>query len=484
MRTINCIKSKIVILIFTGLFLFPMVLLSQEKQMPDSTAASKIDSTSINNKQVGNKVGKQKNQQSKQAANDSLLSAKTYADTIHTQKLAKNDTIAANNVNQVDTLSQFQPDSLVADHSELSPLDIQSDRGIFILSQDKLLQLRILGSVRAMFNYSDRLLENKTAFNPYEIPTGTQILSPNFYAGVSRTRFGFEVTRRTKKAGDIFIRLEMDFAGNNNTSFRIRHAYGQFTHLIIGQTWSLFNNVVFAPPIVNNSGPVGASTQRTPQIRYYKSINKKLKWAAAIEYSSPDLNIPDSLNGTLIQVIPDLTGRIRRVDDYFSWQAGAVITTLSGRDSTNHLSYAFGFGLNLSGKLVFKSNDVFYISLIAGNSIAHFINIFSDKGEDAGFNSTTNKFEGNFSTSGYVAYERKLPHSISASFAFGIASLVNQDFQTGDEFNYAYNVLIDAFWSPISGARLGLEYAFGRRIDKNHMKGLANRISLLLYYDF
>jgi hypothetical protein len=83
-----------------------------------------------------------------------------------------------------------------------------------------------------------------------------------------------------------------------------------------------------------------------------------------------------------------------------------------------------------------------------------------------------------------VAYERKLPHSISASFAFGIASLVNQDFQTGDEFNYAYNVLIDAFWSPISGARLGLEYAFGRRIDKNHMKGLANRISLLLYYDF
>ena len=195
-------------------------------------------------------------------------------------------------------------------------------------------------------------------------------------------------------------------------------------------------------------------------------------------------NIPDSLGGTLIQVIPDLTGRIRHVDDYFTWQLGAVITTLSGKDSTNNLSYATGYGLNLSGKRVFLNKDVFFISLIAGNSIAHFINIFRGKGEDADFNQNTNNFEGNFSTSGYVAYEKKFLHNLSASFTFGIAAISNKSFQPGNDFNYSYNILIDAFWSPIAGARLGLEYAFGRRIDKDNLKGLANRVSLLLYYDF
>ena len=475
MEIINYIKPSVLIFVFAGLFLFPMVLLSQGNQMQDSTAIGK--------KQTRKEAKKQK-QQSKKAAKDSLSVAKARADTNQVKQKAKRDTTVVKLVTVKDTVNQFYPDSTGMGHNELSPLDIQSNRGIFILSHDHLLQLRILGSVRVMFNVNDRNLESKTSFNPYEIPTGINLGSPNYYAGVSRSRFGFEVTRRTKKAGDVFVRLEMDFAGNNNTSFRIRHAYGQFSHLIVGQTWSLFNNVAFAPPIVNTSGPVGSSTQRTTQIRYFRSIKKKMQWAAGMEYSSPDLSIPDSLGGTLVQVIPDFTGRLKRDDDHFSWQASAVITTISGRDSTNHLSYAFGFGINLGAKLVFKKHHHFYISFITGNSIAHFINIFSNKGEDAVFNPNTNNFEGNFTTSGYAAYERKLPHDLSASLSFGIAAITNQPFQLGNVFDYAYNILFDAFWSPIPGARLGFEYAFGQRLDKDDSRGLANRVSLLIYYDF
>ncbi|RLD25537.1 MAG: hypothetical protein DRI54_04670 [Bacteroidetes bacterium] len=492
MRIIICIKPKILIFVLAGMFLFPVVLLSQEDQKQDSTVVSKIDSISVNSKQdstvISNKQArkeaKKQKQQSKKAAKDSLSVTKASADTSQVKQSANNNPKVVKLVTAKDTVNQFQQDTSVADHRELSPLDIQSDRGIFILSHDHLLQLRILGSVRVMFNYNDRDLLSKTAFNPYEISTGSNVSSPNFYAGVSRSRLGFEITRRTKKAGDVFVRLEMDFGGNNNTSFRIRHAYGQFSHLIVGQTWSLFNNVVFAPPIVNNGGPVGSSTQRTTQIRYYRSINKKLKWAAGIEYSSPDLNIPDSVIGTLVQVIPDFTGRVRRVDDQFSWQASAVITTISGKDSTNQLSYAFGFGINLGAKLVFKKHHHLYISFITGNSIAHFINIFNGKGEDADYNPATNNFEGNFSTSGYAAYERKLPYDLSASLAFGIAAITNQPFQLDNAFDYAYNVLLDAFWSPIPGARLGFEYAFGQRFDLDNSRGLANRVSVLMYYDF
>ena len=82
------IKSKIQIFILTGLFIFPMTLLSQENQ--------KSDTTVVSNKQAKKKAKKHKKQQSYQAANDTLSNNKTFADSSHTKQLAQNDTIAEN----------------------------------------------------------------------------------------------------------------------------------------------------------------------------------------------------------------------------------------------------------------------------------------------------------------------------------------------------------------------------------------------------
>ena len=98
-------------------------------------------------------------------------------------------------------VEKFQKDTIKETPNDFSPLDIGSNRGIFILSANKLLQLRILGSVRANFHYSDENLESKQTFNPYEIPTRSSLNSPIYYAGFSQTRLGFEVTRRTRSRG-------------------------------------------------------------------------------------------------------------------------------------------------------------------------------------------------------------------------------------------------------------------------------------------
>jgi len=66
---------------------------------------------------------------------------------------------------------KFQKDTIKETPNDFSPLDIGSNRGIFILSANKLLQLRILGSVRSNFHYTDDDLESKQTFNPFDIPT-------------------------------------------------------------------------------------------------------------------------------------------------------------------------------------------------------------------------------------------------------------------------------------------------------------------------
>lgn len=379
--------------------------------------------------------------------------------------------------------TQFQQDTTRTLHTDVSPLDIGSNRGIFILSANRMLQLRILGSVRARFNYSDQELPDEQTFNPYEVPTDIHTLSPNFYAGLQQTLLAFEVTRRTKKGGDIFIRIEGDF-NNSGAGYRIRHAYGQIGGLLVGQTWSLFNNVSYQPAIVSRDGPVGGSSGRTPQIRYSQKFHKNMGWSAAVEYSSPDFDIPDSINATLLQVIPDFTARYSYQTDKVSFRVAAVISTISGRVDSSAISYSFGFGGSFSGWVKIKNHGRIYLSVTSGKAISHFIDVFDKKGEDISYNSKNKKFTALVSTAGYLAYSHNLPKDFSASLSFGMAAITNQDFQHDDTYSYGYNASLNVFWVPVDGARIGLEYANGQRFDKGGARGMANRISILLYYDF
>ena len=152
---------------------------------------------------------------------------------------------------------KFQKDTIKETPNDFSPLDIGSNRGIFILSANKLLQLRILGSVRANFHYSDDDLEGKETFNPYDIPTASSFNTPIYYAGYSQTRLGFEITRRTLTRGDIFVRLEGDF-NSSSGGFRVRHAYGEIGRFLVGMTWSLTNNVGYQPAMVSSEGACAA----------------------------------------------------------------------------------------------------------------------------------------------------------------------------------------------------------------------------------
>ena len=65
---------------------------------------------------------------------------------------------------------------------EDSPLDIGKDRGLFIITSDGKMQLRILGSVRFSLLYDMIETPIKKTFNTYYIPTGEDnIKVPNYY---------------------------------------------------------------------------------------------------------------------------------------------------------------------------------------------------------------------------------------------------------------------------------------------------------------
>jgi len=375
----------------------------------------------------------------------------------------------------------FEHDS-TSQYQDIYPLDIASDRGLFILSPDRMMQMRILGSVRVLMNYGDQAMLDKRTFNPYEIPLKTGLQTPNFYADLSLTRLGFEVTRRTRKMGDLFIRIETDFAGSNG--YRIRHAYGQLGSVLIGQTWTLFSNANFVAATVSRDGAAGSTVFFTPQVRYSRVINNTLNWQASIEYSTPNIEVPDSINARLVQVIPDLIGRLNYKKDKLSFRVAALITTISGTDTTDVVSYSFGGGASFAGMYEFSEVNTLHFSFTSTYAASRFMDLFSGKNEDIAYNPQEQIFEALFATGGLIAWSHVWPKNLSSTLSGGFATISNRYFQPDNAYNYSYNALINVFWQPVEGARLGIEYASGERWNKNGERGRATRFSILMYYDF
>jgi hypothetical protein len=378
---------------------------------------------------------------------------------------------------------EFEVDTII--HQEASPLDISKDRGLFITASDGKMQLRILGSVRFSALYDLVEMPIKHTFNTYYIPTGADNKKvPNYFNSLNQSRLGFEVTRKLENT-NVFVRLETDFNGNNG-QFRIRHAYGQVGNFLVGQTWSLFSNVASMPPTVDGKGPTGSVKLRTPQIRYGGKIENGTSWAAALEYSQPDLNPQefDTTGLSTIQMIPDITGRIQRKGLFGDIQLSVIITTISTKDKNSEISNSFGLGGSVSGTLDITSEHKILYQITTGRSISHYISTFSGTGQDATYNPETNKFESLTSISGFMSYGFDWRKDVTSHVSFGSANLINKDFQTGDAYKNSVSFSFDTFWSVMEGARIGLEYAFGQRWDKDGTTGQASRIWALFYYDF
>lgn len=55
---------------------------------------------------------------------------------------------------------------------------------------------------------------------------------------------GFDALIGSHKLSDMLIRIEFDWKGDNE-KFRIRHLFLRNENLLLGKTWSLFNNVSY-----------------------------------------------------------------------------------------------------------------------------------------------------------------------------------------------------------------------------------------------
>lgn len=312
----------------------------------------------------------------------------------------------------------------------------------------------------------------------------------NFRAHARQSRITLQSWTPTDM-GEIHTYIEGDFFGtggnevfSNSTSFRLRHAYGEFGPLLTGQTWSNFMFLDSYPDTVDFFGPVGIPFIRQGQVRYtYRGI-ENLEIAGSLENSELTGNATDGAGNFLslgggrrdddlqfgIDTLPDFVGRVSYRGDLFSANLSGVARLLDvddGDDPTATIpadDEEFGWGILAAGVLNVGQfaeglgDDSLQVNFSYGDGVGRYI--INGFGEDAHLNA-----DGSLDTiqtwGVAVGYTHYWTDALRSNVVYGHYEV--DDTFAPDATESLDSIHANLMWAPFDQVQLGLEYIYGQR---------------------
>jgi outer membrane DcaP-like protein len=306
---------------------------------------------------------------------------------------------------------------------------------------------------------------------------------------VDASRLNFDM-RTPSGVGHLRAFVEADFAGTGR-AFRLRHAYGQWRKLIIGQTWSTFSDPEAEPDGIDFEGLNAISLFRQPQVRWTHGLGERFALSLALENPNPDLTGAAGVN-----MVPDFVGRVRWEpgDKPFGplgflrsgahVQAAVLVRQLRGAppDRPNDPVGTGALGFNVSGRVaVRRSADRDYITFAAnaGHGIGRYVSDLGTLGgQDAVYDAATNSLVPLSVASGYVGYQHWWTDSVRSTVTWGGVWVETLDIQAPDSLQRTQRATLNLSWSPIGRIDLVGEFLWGRRVDKDGQRGTATQYQL------
>jgi len=278
--------------------------------------------------------------------------------------------------------------------------------------------------------------------------------------------------------------IETDFGGASRTS-RLRHAFLQTDHFVVGQTWSTFSDPEADTIGIDFEGLNAISRFRQPLFRWTPSAtDARYQWAFAVENPAPDLTGAEGVNLT-----PDFVARLkfhpgqkRGVALYTDHiQASLLVRQLRGEvqgQSSDALATT-GIGGNISGVLVprWEAHDRIKFAVNVGSGIGRYIaDLSSLGGQDAVYDPVQGSLRALSVSSGYVGYEHAWSRVFTTAVTYGVVSVSNLDMQLEDAFHRTQRTSINLMWNPVPFVDIVVEYLAGTRVNKNGQRASSSQI--------
>ena len=302
----------------------------------------------------------------------------------------------------------------------------------------------------------------------------------NVYAGVRQTRFGVKSSTPTKY-GDLKTIFEFELFGTGvdagQTTFRLRHAYGELGQFGAGQTWSPFMDIDVFPNSLEYWGPTAMVFFRNVQVRW---MPLKGDSRITIALERPGASADQGIYSNRIELegirphfnLPDLSWQARLGRKWGYVQAAGIFRKIAWEDTDNvapNLSDSvLGWGLNFSSNLYFSKNNTGKFSLVYGDGIQNYMN---DAPVDIGIkNNFANPAKPILGVPlpllGIVAFlDHNWNERFSSSIGYSMLDIQNSDAQAPSAFRQGHYALGNLLYHPVKSVTVGSEFQFGRRVN-------------------
>ena len=316
---------------------------------------------------------------------------------------------------------------------------------------------------------------------PTKLPAFTNEFGPDgtVFFGVRQTRFGVKTSNPTP-LGDLKTTFEFELFGTGvdqgQTTFRLRHAYGELGQFGAGQTWSPFMDIDVFPNSLEYWGPNGMVFFRNVQIRWMPIRgNSRLTFALERPGASADQGVYSDrieLQGVKPKFdLPDFSMEGRLAKEWGYVEAAAIFRKISWVDLNKTQTFdlsgdAFGWGVNLSSNAKFGAKDVGKFQIVYGHGIQNYMN---DAPVDVGI-------KNNFSNAhtpilgvalpvlGAVAFvDHTWSERFTSSAGWSLVHITNSNAQNPSDFRQGQYGLANLLYNPIKNVMMGGEFQWGRR---------------------
>ena len=319
---------------------------------------------------------------------------------------------------------------------------------------------------------------------------GTQVTA-------SQSRLNLEIREKTTH-GQLRAFVEGDFLGDGD-SFRLRHAYGQYGWALAGKTWSVFSNLESLPEQVDFEGINGAVLVRQPQLRIFPQLGQQYSLVVSVEDPMTDVE-----SGVGEQGFGDVVLSVDKVplgwSRAWNYKLGVVLRDLKaiadplGGGETRS---ATGWGVTTSGRAALSklgNTDSILWQLTYGEGIGRYLNdLGATGGGDAVFHP-----DGSLQPlpvfAGFLSYQHEWtrrfdfmsdwPGLLRSNVNFSWIDVSNFDFQDDSSYNRTWYASANLIYFPTQNARIGFEYLWGQRTNKDGSKGSANQIQVSSRFSF
>ena len=324
----------------------------------------------------------------------------------------------------------------------------------------------------------------------------------HYFAGVRQSRLGVKGFMPTD-LGELKTIFEFELFGTGvdagQTTFRLRHAWGELGQIGAGQTWSPFMDPDVFPDSIEYWGPNSMVFFRNVQFRWTPWQEGDSNFMIAVERpgASADQGVYSghiALQGVTGRFpLPDLSAHFRKAGDWGHVQIAGILRQMKWDDNNtedhfNLSGKATGWGLNLSSNLKIAKKHVARLQLVYGDGIQNYMN---DAPVDVGI-------ENNLSNPITPVVGKALPLFGAVAFldlnwnskwtstaGYSYLDIDNSNGQAPDAFKRGHYALANLLYYPTTNVFLGPEIQWGKR--ENFKDGFTSddvRIQFSVKYNF